>query len=194
MTMLSTYERRALAAFGAVAATVLLGFVFVAGGLVAVMRDQHETLATLQGVIAQAAARRGQSEAQGAQERTAAADLSRRLFAVRTPSDFQSQLQSTLKAAADRHGIRVDVLQPVKGDRVGGLSRLLLRLEGTVPQARLAAFVAELALQEPAIFVQDLELRPLMPVLGRGGGAAAGDTVLARIELAAFSAAPGGSR
>ena len=193
MTVFPSYERRALAAFAGVAAGLLLLFMLIAGGLVAVVRDQHETLATLQGAVAHAAARRGQSDAQSVHDRTAA-ELSRRLFAVRNPSDFQSQFQSTLKAAADRHGIRVDVLQPVRGDRVGGLSRLLLRLEGSVPQSRLAAFLADLALQEPAILVQDLELRPLMPVMGRGGGAAVGDGVLARIEFAAFSAAAGGSR
>jgi hypothetical protein len=122
---------------------------------------------------------------------TAKAALARALLSGVDPAELQSQLQTLVKDVAGRHAVIIDSLQVLKTERVGGLNRMSLRLDGSLPQANLGAFLADLATGEPVILFQGLELRPQVLQANRltlatsGGG-----MIAARVELAAYGGVP----
>jgi hypothetical protein len=77
---------------------------------------------------------------------------------------------------------------------VGGMNRVSLRLDGSIPQANLGAFLVDLTTGEPVIVVQSMELRPQVVQSNRLPTGPQGISPIAsRVELASFSRASGPS-
>lgn len=186
MTFLSqtSFERKAVFALlltSTTAAALLFGAVSSLAGF---MLEQRRTLADMQAALAVI-------EGKGDLTTTPLGQAAKRLFTVRNASDFQSTLQSFVKDAAARHQGVIESIQVLKSERVGGLSRVALKLEGQIPEPKLGAFLADLATGQPLVLLQGMEIRPAQLQANRiNNGGIAADAVQARIDVVAFSGAP----
>ncbi|MBX9924925.1 MAG: type II secretion system protein M [Hyphomicrobiaceae bacterium] len=183
MSVLSTlsFERKAVLALFAV--TVLLAAVAMTAvaSLVGIMIDQRRTLADMQAAVATTDGTAAPKPALG--------QAAKRLFPARNASEFQSALQSFVKDVAARHQGVIESIQVLKSERVGGLSRVVLKLDGLVPEPRLGALLADLATGEPLVLLQAMELRPAIVQQNRiDNGGTPADAVQVRLDVVAYSA------
>ena len=187
------FERRAVLALFAVAVATAALAASLVSSLFGMMIEQRRALADMRAAVA---ITDGQASAPTAAMSTSA----KRLFAAKTTSEFQSALQSFVKDAAARHQGTIEQIQVLKSERVGGLSRVVMKLDGIIPEPKLGAFLADLATGEPLVLLQGMEVRQAILQANRiNNGGIQADGVQARIDVVAYSAlanapASGGQR
>ncbi len=159
-------------------AVMFAGLGMLAGNVV----EKRRTLSVLEATIT-----RAEEQREGATPATSA--VAKRTFTATTAAEFQSQLQSHVKAVAARHAIILDSVQMMNNERIGGLNRLIVRLDAAIPNAALGPFLADLATGAPMVLLQTMDLRPLQVQANRlNNGGRPENAMSGRIDLAAFAA------
>ncbi len=183
MSFLSTltFERKAVLALFAVSVTLAAIAMTALASLVGIMIDQRRTLADMQAAVATIDGK--------ASDQPALGQATKRLFPARNSSEFQSALQSFVKDVAGRHQAVIETIQVLKSERVGGLSRVALKLDGVIPEPKLGALLADFATGEPLILLQAMELRTAIVQQNRiNNGGTPVDAVQVRLDIVAYSA------
>ncbi|NJM55616.1 MAG: hypothetical protein HC841_06615 [Verrucomicrobiae bacterium] len=193
MTALASlpFERKAVLALFVVAVAAAAIAASVVSSLFGMMIEQRRALADMRAAVAV-------TSEPGSAPSAAKGASAKRLFQAKTASEFQSALQSFVKDAAARHQGTIEQIQVLKSERVGGLSRVVLKLDGVLPEPKLGAFLADLATGEPLVLLQGMEVRQAILQANRiNNGGVIADGVQARFDVVAYSALatpPGGQR
>jgi Type II secretion system (T2SS), protein M subtype b len=192
MRPMTPYMRNAVSSLAVVvlAGVAVIGFVVTT--LATGFLETRDQLVRTRSLVASTVAPNATGAAAGPVANAAAAPDAIRVFRGTDPADVQSQFQTAVKSTASRVGFTIESLQVLKTDRAGGLTKISLRLDGSLPETNFGTFLVDLALGTPVIGVQGFELRPQAFQANRLPGAAtAVKMITVRIDLAAFSAPPG---
>ncbi|MFM2421577.1 MAG: Type secretion system protein subtype b [Pseudomonadota bacterium] len=178
----SAYVRKtqgALVIVGVFAAAIIA---VIGSAVMGFAMEQKQTLADLDAAI-----KAGQ-DTSGAGGSPLAQEFKKRVFTATNSADFQSQLQARIKVEADKSGITVDSMQVMRTERIGGLSRITIRLDGVVPQSNLGRFLKDLASGAPAVLIHTFELRPAQQLANRlNNGGISERSLQARFDFTAVS-------
>lgn len=76
-----------------------------------------------------------------------------------TPQLSQAQMQSDMQALAQEYQLRLEVIRADQIEQFEGNVRLALTLNGVVPEEQLGGYLQNLAVHEPMIMVDSINLR-----------------------------------
>ncbi len=76
-----------------------------------------------------------------------------------TPQLSQAQMQSDMQELAQQYQLRLEVIRADQIEQIEGNVRLALTLNGVVPENQLGGYLQNLAVHEPMIMVDSINLR-----------------------------------
>lgn len=127
-------------------------------------------------------------------EQTASAVLARRVLRGASTADVQAGIQSAVKSVADAHRLRIETIQLLTPQRVGDLTRLSVRVSGSVDEAQFGDVLIGLANHAPVIGVQSLDARSQPPRAALVGGDKEPPQLAVSLVLTAFALTPTADR
>jgi hypothetical protein len=125
---------------------------------------------------------------------TLSAVLARRVVRGASAADVQAGIQSAVKAVADAHRLRIETIQLLTPQRVGDLTRLSVRVSGSVDEAALGDVLIGLANHMPVIGVHSLDARSQPPRAALVGGDKEPPQLSVSLVLTAFAVTPNTDR
>lgn len=81
------------------------------------------------------------------------------LYQNETPQLSQAEMQSDMQELAREHRVLLEVIRADQIEQLPGNVRLALTLNGVVPEEQLGAYLLSIAMHEPMIVVESIDLR-----------------------------------